>query len=368
MNITDLRRSSAAVVLGTASNSSSWNGVTISSNTAITPGWGIVALTSNTAAWRDVFSFGSNTNDVGSVGTMGSSPSNSRADHVHRGVGGLTSSSSNTIYGTVNLRVSGSMGIALDVPTNTVTLSASGGGSGGAPTDAQYLVGTANSTLTAEKVKSALYKNYDPDDYPATGLTLSDEFDDASLDGAWSWDVAPSATVSESAFPGFLHIDGGTNATPNERNLTRAFTPGATAFTVVAKLSFAYENGNFSGSFGILVRTSAPADIWRITLTSDGTTTASDSHRIIATSGSMTGGDQLNDGWYYLMIQRDSSTNYKGFFSRNGLTWQYIGGSSVAGTVALVGFIYSADTDSNAPQAAIDFIRVFNSATKTIGA
>jgi hypothetical protein len=244
-----------------------------------------------------------------------------------------------------------------------------GGGAGsGAPTTAQYLTGAPDGGLSAEKVKAALYRNYDPDEYPAADNAVSDEFDDSSLDGAWSWDSAPSATVSESAFPGFLHLDGGTNNAAAVRYLTRAYTPGATAFTVVAKVSIALENGNYSGAIGIALRSSVPADIWVIDIATDGTSTASDSHRILATSGSMTPGDQLNDGWYYLMLTRDASNVYNAYFSRNGLTWQWIGGSTVATTVARVGLLYSADTDSKEAQGAVDFVRVFDSITKVIGA
>lgn len=269
-------------------------------------------------------------------------------------------------------RAAGAFGQILETGSNPPAIiwgMPDGAAGSGAPTGAQYIVGAADATLSAEKVKAALYANYDPDEYPSSGLTLSDEFDDSSLDGAWSWDTAPSATVSESAFPGFLHIDGGTDATPNTRHLTRSFTPGAAAFTVVAKVSINAFDANHTIALGIVVRTTAPATLWNVNLVGySAATPVSSGHRIITTAATRTATTMLDRGWFYLMLQRDSSTNYKGYISTNGITWSYIGGSSVAGTVGLVGFLLQTDTDNTEPQHVIDFIRVFNSQTKTIGA
>lgn len=105
-NLTDFRRSTPAVLLGTTYNALAIGGVTISSNAAATDGWVLVATSSNSAIWRNALAFGSNTNDVSSVGTMGASSSNTRADHVHRGVRSL-SHTSNTFFGDVTLTTPG---------------------------------------------------------------------------------------------------------------------------------------------------------------------------------------------------------------------------------------------------------------------
>src|SRR5881392_3327219 len=47
--------------------------------------------------------------------------------------------------------------------------------SGGAPSTAQYIVGVADGTLSAEKVRADLYKNYNPDSYPASDNAVSNE-------------------------------------------------------------------------------------------------------------------------------------------------------------------------------------------------
>ena len=119
MKITDYRRSTLGLVLGTVSDSSAIGGVSSSSNAPAGAGMTIVAISSNMFEWRDALSFGSNTNDVSSLGTMGSSPSNTRADHVHRGVHQLTAAGSNALYGDVNL-VAGT-GMAITAGGNTLT-------------------------------------------------------------------------------------------------------------------------------------------------------------------------------------------------------------------------------------------------------
>ena len=120
--VTDFRKSSAKIIIGTASDALSIGGVTISSNAAAGSGLILVATGSNSAIWRDALSFGSNANDVGAVSTMGSSPSNTRADHVHRGVSSLAHTS-NTLYGGVT--VAAGPGIALTIAGQTMTITGS---------------------------------------------------------------------------------------------------------------------------------------------------------------------------------------------------------------------------------------------------
>ena len=124
MKITDYSRSTIGLILGTASNANAIGGVSISGGAVA--GSIPVATSSNALAWRDALSFGSNTNDVSSAGTMGSSPSNTRADHVHRGVHAIAVSS-NTLYGDVALVAGTGMGIT--VAGQNVTFDSSGGAS-----------------------------------------------------------------------------------------------------------------------------------------------------------------------------------------------------------------------------------------------
>ena len=129
MKVTDYRRAGAGTYGGTALNSLAIGGVSVSSNSAVVAGSIPVAIGSNMFAWRDALSFGSNANDVSSYSTMGSSPSNTRADHIHRGVHSI-SHTSNTFYGDVTFTASDSLGITSPTP-GTLTFSAPAGGGGG---------------------------------------------------------------------------------------------------------------------------------------------------------------------------------------------------------------------------------------------
>jgi len=154
-NITDFRRSSPAIILGSVSNSYAIAGVTISSNAAAADGWVLVATGSNSAIWRNALAFGSNATDVSSVGTMGASSSNTRADHVHRGVASI-SHSSNTLYGSITLTTPGNT-VAITSPTpGTLALAASAsGGSGGSGPIVQVVTATST-TLDTTTVDSAM--------------------------------------------------------------------------------------------------------------------------------------------------------------------------------------------------------------------
>jgi hypothetical protein len=79
---------------------------------------------------------------------------------------------------------------------------------GGAPDDAQYIVGSADATLSAERVKSQLYNNYDLDDTPVSPDAMDDEFDDESINVKWTKVNDPSApdALSESEYKGFVSV------------------------------------------------------------------------------------------------------------------------------------------------------------------
>lgn len=210
---------------------------------------------------------------------------------------------------------------------------------------------------------------YDPDRPPTAGIILSDEFDNSSLDGAWSWTTAPGGTVSESLYPGYLHLDDGTDASNTIRYLRRTFAPGAAAFSVAAKVALSMENGNYTAGIGIALLDSGDSLIYYASLFTDGTTTASDAHRVMSTAatwGALTPG--LPDiAWQYLLITRDATTNWVVYISANGVIWHRLGGTSVATTVAKVAIRFEGDTDSQHCEALVDFVRVFDTETKKIG-
>lgn len=240
----------------------------------------------------------------------------------------------------------------------------------GAPTTSTYLVGALDGSLSAEKVRADLYANYHPDNYPTSGTTLTDEFDDSSLNVAWTWDSAPGGTVSETTYPGFLYMTGGTDSSATQRILRRAFVPGAAAFSVAAKCSVAVENGNFAAVVGIRLVDSSDVLIWQIVLASDGTATAADGYRIISTASTWITAATvpLVTAPPYLLITRSAANVYKGYVSVDGISWQYLGTSTVATAVAKVCIVYGVDTDALDDDAAVDFVRVFTTETKKIGA
>ena len=240
------------------------------------------------------------------------------------------------------------------------------GGSGGAPTTVKYLVGALDGGLSAEKVKAGLYVNYDPDEYPTSGTALTDEFDDGSVAGGWGW-TGTTPTYDETTYPGFLYVDTAKNITNKFRI---AYVPGATAFTVAAKVALAVRNqDNAAMAWGIATFDSSDNILWQIYLQTSGNAAAVDDVRIFGTAG--TGGTvKVGFGrWVYLALQRDSGGVYTAYWSLNGMIWNLFGSSTVGTTVAKVGFtIPTNDTNGNNRQTLTDFIRVFSSATLKIGA
>lgn len=262
-----------------------------------------------------------------------------------------------------------------DAITLTFTRTGDDGGAGGAPSDATYVTTASNGTLSAEKVIARL-ADYHPDNYPSSGTTWTDEFEDSSLHADWSWDTAPGGTVSETTFPGFLYLTGGTDNAGTVRLLRRAFVPGAsTAFSLAAKVSLAVENGNYNTQIGISVVDSSDVNIWQLIIAGDGTATASDGYRVISTASTWITAATvpLITAPKYLLMTRSAADVYKAFVSDTGMpgNWQYVGTSTVSSTVAKVCVRYGIDTDALDDDASVDFVRVYTtdiSATKKIGA
>lgn len=99
-----------------------------SNGTAITSNWVVSTDGSKAVTWRpesaSALSYASNSNDVASANAPGASSLVSRADHVHRGVRTVTSNTSNSLFGDVN--VAAGTGIAIAVSGQTVTLTNTG--------------------------------------------------------------------------------------------------------------------------------------------------------------------------------------------------------------------------------------------------
>lgn len=97
-------------------------------------------------------SYGSNSNDVSSVGAVGASTLVTRADHVHRGVRTVTSNGSNGLFGDVNLVAGTGIGLGVTGQNLTITnlIPAGSGGGGGSTGLAHSYVGynVAGGTFT----------------------------------------------------------------------------------------------------------------------------------------------------------------------------------------------------------------------------
>jgi hypothetical protein len=241
------------------------------------------------------------------------------------------------------------------------------GGGGGAPTTAQYLVGALDAGLSAEKVKAALYKNYDPDEYPTSGLNaVSNEFDGGS-GGAYTWISAPSVSNENSTFAGHLYMELNTDDTTVYRYYRASYAPGATDFTV-AGLFEPNADANASAQatqFGLALLDSSDVVIWRALIV-QGTST-SDFFRYNDTNlGSSAQLGPMGTP-VYLAIQRTSGNVYTGLWSLNGKTWHKGGSSTVATTVAKVA-IAGLSGGTVVKYCAVDFVRVFDSITRKIGA
>ena len=208
---------------------------------------------------------------------------------------------------------------------------------------------------------------YSPDRPPASGtVSPTDEFDDGSVAGGWGW-TGTTPTYDETTYPGFLYVDTAKNITNKFRI---AYVPGATAFTVAAKVALAVRNqDNAAMTWGIATFDSSDNTLWEIYLQTSGSAATVDDVRIFGTAG--TGGTtKVGFGrWVYLALQRDASGVYTAYWSLNGMIWNLFGSSTVGTTVAKVGFtIPTNDNNGNNRQALTDFIRVFSSATLKIGA
>jgi len=222
-----------------------------------------------------------------------------------------------------------------------------GGSGGGAPTDATYITGTADATLSAERVKRALYLNYDIDDEPAAPNALDDEFDNGALDGKWTITNDPGApnAISETAFTGFIWVGLLELGTDDFDNLVRIFQvppAGAAAMTYIIKCSVgvqALESSTDAGEFcgvGIYLGNSAEDELvasimqyndasgdWlacRLQGQNDMAVPTFNNYQIVPAGGS-----------YYLKLEKittaayTSANTYNMYYSFNGMVWYHCG-------------------------------------------
>lgn len=223
----------------------------------------------------------------------------------------------------------------------------------GAPADAKYIVGAANASLSAEKVKPQLYNNYDIDDTPASPNALDDEFDDSSLDVKWTIvnDPASPNAVSETAFPGYVWV-GAVEHTSTDNfdsaiRLYQAAPAGNALATYIAKVALgavALESTAEVGEWGtvcIYLGNSTDDEFVLSAFQLDNAQGAYLAGRvrlnINGASGSWAAGTFDNyqtvpsAQFVYLKLEKatnasyTSANTYNAYYSLNGIVWYHIG-------------------------------------------
>lgn len=238
---------------------------------------------------------------------------------------------------------------------------------GGAPTDGYYvLTSGTGGTLPNSRVIPYL-ANYNVNIPPASSDSNNDEFDDDAIAAQWSQIGSPD-TISESTYHGFLWWEDN-DSTPC--GVRKAYAPGANALTVVIKLS-----GYIAVGFGNIVlslETSAPANIAGFGIQNNNAGVLRTRNIAAALSGgetntTLTGSAAVPTATYYLMIQRDNSTNYVFKVSTDGKNWVTIVSFSQAGTIANVSILLDSQGGGSTNSSfAVDFIRFFTSQTNIVG-
>lgn len=218
------------------------------------------------------------------------------------------------------------------------------------PAAAKYIVGLAHSDLSAEKVKTQLYLNYDIDDTPGSPNAMDDEFDDSSINVKWTKvnDPAGANAMSETAYVGYLWVGLPELVTDDFDHLVRIYQAppsGSVAWTFVIKASVGVEAlasstdaGEFTG-VGVYVGTLADDQLQasimqyndasgdylacRLQGQDDMGLMTFNNYQIVPAGGS-----------YYLKLEKitanayTSANTYNTYYSFNGITWYHTGSHS----------------------------------------
>jgi hypothetical protein len=256
-----------------------------------------------------------------------------------------------------------------------------------APVDAKYIVGLANATLSAEKVKPQLYNNYDIDDTPASPNAMDDEFDDSSLDVKWTKvnDPAGANAISETAFPGYVWVGLPELVTHNYANLVQLYqaapATGNFAMTIIAKVALSMtglpgEVGEWSG-IGIGFINSTDSEAWFSNIEyndSLGTGFPARAGAAKSVAGALSGASTVTINtidatkFIYLKIEKTttnaytSANTYNAYYSFNGIVWQQTGTESFTFTHTCdrVGILFicpKAQANTPLGYAVVDFFR-----------
>jgi hypothetical protein len=217
------------------------------------------------------------------------------------------------------------------------------------------LGGLTLTPTTAPRLRPAI-RTYNPDIPPTSPSVYDDEFETGVVSGAWTQFGNPD-TVDAASVRGMVKIQDNDSV---ECGIWEAFTPGANAFSVVAKFHYLFGTDFFFAGLTLLDASDTAlmmCDIQR----------AGAGNRVRcgpagATNVALTGDIQ---GTYYVRIDRDAATNYTCLVSQNGINWETALTVAQAGTVARVRLVI--DGGAVATIVYFDFIRMFTTPTDLIG-
>ena len=218
---------------------------------------------------------------------------------------------------------------------------------------------------------------YDPDNPPASPGTYDDEFNNESIDGAWSYSAADASFdldqtsgtphISESLMPGFLVMQADA--------IEKAFTPAIDqAFTLVIKFNIGI-NFSVNESWGHL-RISGQNSNCFIEIRAGRYDSYYNGYRLVGANNggaaewaNAAGG--ANTGSYYLAISHDGSKSINAWGSHDGKAWTCI---ERARSISNFTSFTTMDIEINAGKAGdsvdgiavIDFVRYFETADQFV--
>jgi len=226
-------------------------------------------------------------------------------------------------------------------------------GGGGAPTDATYVVTSANGTLSAEIIRPQLAQ-YFRETPPTSANAKDDEFDDESFDtGKWT-QSGTFTTLSETSLPGYLYMDINGGASNAQAYIYQ--TPPSLPFTIEIKAHalfkanfslggiYIYQDGSNEAIFGFIHNSSLRW--WGKALGSD----RYDISRYV---------NKYDTGPAFIRVTTPSSIpgTYTVEYSNHGLLWQTVYSGSLNLTPSRIGIALHPNSKSYA-KFLVEYFRV----------
>jgi len=216
---------------------------------------------------------------------------------------------------------------------------------------------------------------YDPDYPPVATGTYNDEFNDDSIDAAWSftggadenfnlYDNGAGVHRSETIYHGFMLLQA--------CSMARAFTPSiGQDFTLVCKANMSYDPGSNESYMRMRIEGQTVNHYYDLRV---GRYNGYDQVRTVYNNGGGAAQGAL-DSWsirgpMYLMVTHDGAENFSSFVSGDGFVWSIIElDRNLSNMNSFVSFQISISGGGNPdPMMAVDFVRYFdNEGTYKIG-